>query len=261
MNILNAFKLLASEVIFKLNYPFNLSNENEILKKIKYEGYAQIDNFISRSECEELIGYVDEIIIKEKEFVSVESDGNDLRIYGVDRLTKVFDIKKQLDLVSSIHKLFYFPKKKDSFTLLGKISFKEGNKGSGTGWHRDSPFSHQFKTILYLSDVTNNNGPFQYLPKSHKFNNLLKISDRLQKPLNEDRFTDAEIDTLIKQGAIDEPITFCANQGTLILVDTRGLHRGKPLLSDNRYALTSYNYSNKLPKGISNLPVFKINSI
>ena len=261
MKILNAVKLLVSEIIFKLNYPFDLSNQKEILEKIKKDGYAQIDNFISTVECEHLVKLVDEIIINKNEFVSVESDGSDLRIYGIDRLTNVFNIKKQLDLVSSIHKLFYFPKKKDSFTLLGKISFKEGNKGSGTGWHRDSPFSHQFKTILYLSDVTDNNGPFQYLPKSHKFNNVLKISGFLQKPLNEDRFTDAEISGLIKQGIIDEPITFCANQGTLLLVDTRGLHRGKPLLSNSRYALTSYNYSNKLPKGLSNLPVFKIKSI
>lgn len=258
MNILNAFKLLGSEIIFKLNYPFPLSNQKEILEKIKREGYAQIDNFLSRSECEKLVSSVDEILITEKDFVSVESEGSDLRIYGVDRLTNVFKIKKQVDLVSLLHKLFYFPKKKDSFMLLGKITFKEGNKGSGTGWHRDSPFSHQFKTILYLSDVTDNNGPFQYLPQSHKFNNLLKISDYLQKPLNDDRFTDTEIDSLVKQGVIDEPITFCANQGTLILVDTRGLHRGKPLLSHSRYALTSYNYSNKLPQGISNLPVFKM---
>jgi Phytanoyl-CoA dioxygenase (PhyH) len=258
MNILNVFKLLASEIIFKLNYPFLISNQKEILEKIKMEGYAQIDNFLSRSECEKLIGHVDEILIKKKEFVSIESDGSDLRIYGVDRLTNNFNIKKQIDLVSSLHKLFYFPKKKDSFTLLGKIMFKEGNKGSGTGWHRDSPFSHQFKTILYLSDVTEKNGPFQYLPKSHKFNNLVKISGYLKKPLNDDRFTEVEIDSLVKQGIIDEPITFCANQGTLILVDTRGLHRGKPLLSHCRYALTSYNYSNKLPQGISNLPVFKM---
>lgn len=257
MNISNIVKLLGSELLFKLNYPFEHANQKEILKRIKENGYAQIDDFISKSECEKLIQHADEIIVKEGKFVSVESEGSDLRIYGVDRLTNFFNIKKHIELVSSIHELFYFPKKKDSFALLGKITFKEGNKGSGTGWHRDSPFSHQFKTILYLSDVTENNGPFQYIPKSHKFKKLLQSSKLLQKPFNEDRFTSEEISNLIEQGVIDEPVTFCAKQGTLLLVDTRGLHRGKPLLSGSRYALTSYNYSNRLPNGIAALPVFK----
>ena len=36
-----------------------------------------------------------------------------------------------------------------------------------------------------------------------------------------------------------------AKAGTLILVDTSYLHRGKPLENNSRYALTNYFFSNK----------------
>src|SRR5947208_506487 len=53
-------------------------------------------------------------------------------------------------------------------TILAKvIDAIPENNGSGDGWHRDG-HSFQFKSILYLSDVNDTNGPFEFLPGSHK---------------------------------------------------------------------------------------------
>ena len=45
--------------------------------------------------------------------------------------------------------------------------------GSGGSWHRDS-YLRQFKSLIYLNDVTDENGPFQVLTDSHKTEQIKK---------------------------------------------------------------------------------------
>ena len=54
--------------------------------------------------------------------------------------------------------------------LAGNIKYILNGKGSGNGWHRDELFyKYRYtKAMIYLNDVNLNNGPFQYLEKSHK---------------------------------------------------------------------------------------------
>ena len=50
--------------------------------------------------------------------------------------------------------------------------------------------------------------------------------------------------------------TLTGKAGTLILVDTRGIHRGKPIEEGERYALTNYNWiTSKIPTHIKKLTV------
>lgn len=254
MKILNLLKLIASEFLNKINFIIYSNENNEIVNALKDKGYYVYNNFVSEEVCNQLIIETDLLIYK-NEFISVESNGSDFRIYGVDKISNKFNIDSMDKLNSDVHNLTHFFSKRLFFILLGKINFQEGNKGSGTGWHRDSPFSHQFKTILYLNDVSEENGPFQFIKGSHKAMSLLRTSIKLNKSLSEDRFSNQEAMLSINNN--EELITFTAKAGTLILVDTRGLHRGKPLLDKNRYALTTYNYNRKLPKTIINLPLFR----
>ena len=65
--------------------------------------------------------------------------------------------------------------KKDTklgFTLAAKMPAKN-NKGSGEGWHRDG-FFRQFKSMIYLSNVDEDNGPFELILNSQKCQNLIK---------------------------------------------------------------------------------------
>lgn len=255
MKILNLIKLIASEFLNKLNFIVFLSQDYEIVKALRGKGYYVFNNFISKENCNKLIDEAD-LLLQNDEYISIESNGSDSRIYGVDKLSDNFNIDEMDRLNLNIHNLTHFFCKRLYFILLGKISFREGNEGSGTGWHRDSPFRHQFKTILYLSDVSEENGPFQFVEGSHRAKSLLKTSFKLKKSLSEDRFSNQEVLESISSN--EKLITFTASAGTLILVDTRGLHRGKPLLDKNRYALTTYNFNWKLPNSITNLPLLKV---
>ena len=56
-------------------------------------------------------------------------------------------------------------------TLLGqRVEGTPGNSGSGGSWHRDS-IKKQFKAFLFISDVDDKSGPFQFFPKSNYFLN------------------------------------------------------------------------------------------
>ena len=52
-------------------------------------------------------------------------------------------------------------------TMANKVSYIKNNEGSGGGWHKDAYYT-QFKSILYLTDVNNENGPFELIRNSNK---------------------------------------------------------------------------------------------
>jgi hypothetical protein len=126
-------------------------------------------------------------------------------------------------------------------TLGARIDATPDNNGSGDGWHRDA-HGFQYKSILYLSDVSEINGPFEYLPGSHKrwraaFDTL--IGDL--PPAPNTRYESAVIERLVGRFGI-KLRSFPGRAGTLLLVNSSGIHRGRPLRSGTRYALTNYFY-------------------
>jgi hypothetical protein len=124
--------------------------------------------------------------------------------------------------------------------MANRIVAKKNNQGSGSGWHRDA-FDFQYKSILYLNDTKINNGPFQLIKNSQNIYNVIKDTYKYSLDLNNSRFTNSQINRLIK----NEPErlkTFTAKAGTLLIVNTSSIHRGKPLKSKIRYALTNYFY-------------------
>ena len=114
------------------------------------------------------------------------------------------------------------------FLMANRVVPKPGNLGSGAGLHRDSAFSHQVKCIWYLGDVGTGNGPFRYVPGSHR----TAFADRGKYPLGERRIP----------AALDPMEEVTAEAGTLLVADTKCIHGGKPAESGPRYALTLYTY-------------------
>jgi hypothetical protein len=126
-------------------------------------------------------------------------------------------------------------------TLGARIDAMPENNGSGDGWHRDA-HGYQFKSILYLSDVSEENGPFEYLPGSHRpWRAVLDtVLGGLPPPPNS-RYEPAMIERMVKDFGT-RVRQYPASSGTLLLVNTAGMHRGRPLVGGTRYALTNYYY-------------------
>ena len=124
------------------------------------------------------------------------------------------------------------------FTLAGRIKAGSTDYGSGGPWHRDSYF-RQFKSLLYLTDVDENNGPFQVIRDSHKPEQISKDSKTGNLESIQCTFSHEIIEKIIKND-LDRLKTLTGKAGTVVLVDTSAMHRGLPLNQGTRYALTNY---------------------
>ncbi|GAK94366.1 hypothetical protein JCM19298_1494 [Nonlabens ulvanivorans] len=234
--MINHLKLLLSE----LGHKGNFIKSDEIINSLNTKGFHYIPDFIIDEELK-LIKDVVVDLYSNDDLVKIESNGFDKRIYGADERAN-FAVPKLNDKSNPLYSKFSFTSNPFHFLLLGWITSGKGNLGSGGGWHRDSPFAHQFKTILYLTDVTEDNGPFQFVEGSNNWRNNLSVAKALGKSLSDYRFTNDDIELLVKKGVIKEPQTFTSKAGGLIIADTRGLHRGKPIEVGERLAVTRYHF-------------------
>jgi hypothetical protein len=96
----------------------------------------------------------------------------------------------------------------------------EGERKSSQRWHRDFNDRHLLKGFIYLVDVDEETGPFEYVPKSAPGGELEALWP--WRPLGENYPPDDEFVDRIDGRAV----TFTAQKGTMILCNTAGFHRG-----------------------------------
>lgn len=99
-------------------------------------------------------------------------------------------------------------------------------------FHRDFDDIKLVKTFLYLNDVDNYNGPFEYIESSHlePWNNNVELDNK----------------SIIKDFGKSSLRTVVGKKNTLIIVDTNGYHHGKKLSNGHRLLVT-VSYSSKNP--------------
>lgn len=170
------------------------------------------------------------------EILDKESCSNDERIFHAEKYSKFindnFYNNSFLNEIAS-----KYNRKLNKKTLLNKIIYENGKiKNSGAGWHRDN-HNCQFKALMYLSDVTNENGNFQFLTNS----NTKQIGyPKPRTPSYNTRFHDETIDLIIKNNSNIILHDIVGNKGIVILVDTTYIHRGNIIKSGERKAMTQY---------------------
>lgn len=109
-------------------------------------------------------------------------------------------------------------------------------------YHFDLDRLKWLKVFIYLTDVGPNDGPHSFIEGSHGRGGIP------QHILNKGyvRLTDEEV--LAEYGAAKE-ITFSAPKGTIIVEDTRGLHKGNAV-SGNARLILQLQFSNSLFGGV-----------
>lgn len=208
---------------------------------LKNNGFLVLDEVLSSKEIQRLKSDLDSAITGNR-FNWVDPEKSDYRIYGwrQDALSDVDEI------VENYFNMYIANKKKlKKFVLANSVVPTENNKGSGGGWHRDSVNRRQLKLMIYLSQVDENSGPFQYISGTHKVQNKLLCS---LKAMNNRRFSDDDIKNNYRK---DRIVSFEGKPGTMILFDSSGVHRGAPILDGKRLALTYYTFSNSIPSHIN----------
>ncbi len=127
----------------------------------------------------------------------------------------------------------------DTFTCT--LSVKQSKEAGTRLWHIDHEDRRMIKLIVYLTDVDEESGPFQYIRP--------EISDQLEAnvPSKFDFLSQTELETYLPRSASDpsqpvppeEYLISCTGKaGTVLLADTaRAYHRGKPPMAANRHAV------------------------
>jgi len=105
-------------------------------------------------------------------------------------------------------------------------------------WHIDPEDRKVLKVVIYLNDVDENSGPFEYIP--HSFTSKLISSLKYNHGYVQDKTMEKEISP--------SHFKFCTGvAGTVILASTGGIfHRGKIPISSDRYTVF-FDYTSRKP--------------
>ncbi len=224
-------------------YDFDL-----IDKSLKDNGYFIVDNFLSDEDCNnlfkflletELIAKTNGKIIDNKTFFDSK---NPKAVFYEMSKEKIFnsEISQKLVFNKFIYKISenYF----GSMPLFDHMSLAISAKSqlpdsyAAQLFHFDLERPKWLKFFIYLNDVDDNNGPHFFVPKSHK--NLGIVKEIRSKGYS-------RIEDQIVEKYYPEIKKITGKKGTLLIEDTRGLHKGSVVRKDFRcLALLQFNNSN-----------------
>jgi len=207
---------------------------------VRRDGLCAVPGFYDPGTCAKLRREVLDVARRYPDAIHSMSNGADRRIFGAERAAGgIREFAEDPRLLNAARAILAGDAT-NAFTLAGAIVYADGNLGSGEGWHRDS-FFNQFKAIIYLTDVAEENGPFEYITRSHHVRQKFTDHRGYGIPLKSARIDDTSVQKVIAAEPERHRI-MTAPMGTLLLVDTTGIHRGMPLKAGERAALTNYYY-------------------
>lgn len=244
------------EVKYQLNEVFTKLSESSdsVFRSLKSNGFFIVDEFLSPEKCARLRQEID--VHGDKDYAWKDATDSDQRIYGIESVSQEFNSLFNHPLLNDVYKKYIDKTSRNEFIMGNRVEFKKDNAGSGGGWHRDSINRRQLKFIVYLSDVTTSSGCFQYIKQTHIPFQKLKINRILNKTIGAYRYSDENIDILLSKGYKIKD--FVGKAGTLLIVETSGIHRGKPIEKGGvRYAATNYLSENPFAPQINRLVLKK----
>lgn len=213
------------------------------LLEVQETGLAIIPDFWTEEQCAAARSDFDGLLAAPGSPIWQDNTASDQRIHGFERHSESGKVFLQDENIRMVKRAYYSadPDLLEEFAMMNKVICQPGNLGSGGGWHRDAVHEQQLKAIMYLSDVTVDNGAFEYLLNTHEKSSIYKTIQENDIGYAQNRFTEAEIaGILAKNGATYPKQTVTGKAGTLIISDTSGIHRGSPIREETRYAITQY---------------------
>lgn len=151
-------------------------------------------------------------------------------IYSIRDKYDVFDMKNPMVKVAVNDRLM--PVVNSYLGLAGDFRYYDiwqtfiANQGPvrSQNWHRDPEDYLMVKVFIYLNDVDETGGPFMYAKGSHAKGANFKDPEWYKEDgRNANRSSDENVEKIIPRS---DWMTATGKAGTVILADTRGLHKG-----------------------------------
>ena len=214
------------------------------VSSLQLHGFYAIPEFVSQDICADLRTRIDKIVNGFPQFVHPAAP-YDKRIHGIENIDEAFLFFTEHPLLKEIASRYLEESARSAFTLAARLDSVSGNPGSGGGWHRDSNY-RQIKAMVYLSDVSEENGTFQLLYKSHKFFHAMRDNSIGRQKYGEVRWREKQVEKLLFNDGSGRLRSLTGKAGTVLLFDSSAIHRGAPNLNGMRYAMTNYFYPERL---------------
>jgi hypothetical protein len=179
---------------------------------------TQRDEFVASTEADLAAGGEHVRVRPGKEFVVR------LQSYGVelgpdDPWFRVVSSSRLLDLANTYLEMWSKLEYVDVWYSVPQPAAAE--RISSQRWHRDYNDKHLLKVFLYLVDVDEEMGPFQYVAGSQPGGPYADVWP--WQPLGQNYPTEEELEGRIAADAVK---TFTGPAGTLVFCNTAGFHRG-----------------------------------
>lgn len=231
------------ELLFK-NIKENL-NFNEITKNLSKKGYVKLGN-INPEYCDLIINHTNILITKNTDDFELNFNSTEYRLWNShEKIKQINEFYKFSNFIVS--KVLKRPSQAYDILAIKNTSLNRDIEGLSMGrWHMDS-FNRQLKLFLFLSKTCSENGPLQLIDGSHKlsfkirsvldgvifsFKDFFSSNRSRGYAKIKDEYLDVKYQKVITE--------LLVSKGSLVLVDTSSIHRAKPCLIGERYALTSY---------------------
>ena len=231
------------------NYP----NIPKIVAEVRETGFSVCEGFLAEDKCMKAKASIDSLLMNYPSAVSLTS--SDSRVFGSEFLSNPIRdyLYNDVFVNETLCQLYGIDKLGGRTILAQHVEPTPGNSGSAGFWHRDS-LPDQYKAFLYFNEITDNGGPLQLFPKTHKtISKVITAIKRGRQWNSLDYDSGDALERLLGQNLSEISIT--AMPGTLVFANTSILHRGKPGLQRERYSATYYAFKASLPHHINGLVI------
>ena len=214
------------------------SRVSEIVSKLNSDGYYIFENRLSEEFCDRIISHLNKVDFWTKNKTGLVRGINPSKFqsntYIVNRHQDVADMPETQELILDPTLLNVCQDFLNCAPILTScnawcsVNYKKDRgelSRAAQLFHQDMEFIKFIKIFIYLTDVDEKHGPHAYVPGSAR---NLKHPD---KHAVSQRLSDEYIREQYGDNAIKEHL---GKKGTIIIEDTSGYHKGKPLDEGHR---------------------------